>query len=208
MILTHIWVPILAHIIGEHLGLNPLNLLVRRSVDSSHSVLLAPTSRCPQGKALAIMSLQWMELLGNTSSEDWVLAKEHPTWLEIPTSVHLASSPSYLLEVLFFNAVCWRWIFFCIEWSQCFGPPLDASRLTPLSQSTYFATIACRWSESSPPPEGPQPAMSKKLWIHQTRWKVLFNADEMTIHGCHKSPAQLFFKPTCNDLIKRNFVCT
>ena len=50
-------------------------------------------------------------------------------------------------------------------------------------------------------------AMSKKWWIHQTRWKVSYKAGEMTIHGCHESPAQVFFKPTCNDSTNRNFVC-
>ena len=49
-------------------------------------------------------------------------------------------------------------------------------------------------------------ALSKKWWTHQSRWKVLYKADEMITHGCHKYPTQVFFNPTCNDKTKRNYV--
>jgi hypothetical protein len=50
-------------------------------------------------------------------------------------------------------------------------------------------------------------ALSKKWWIHEEKWKLSNEANEMTIHGCHEYLAQLDFKPTCNDSTKRSYAC-
>ena len=86
-----------------------------------------------------------------------VLAIEHQTCPKTPTFVHPASLPSYLVVMPFSYAACRRWFSSGVEWPQCFGPSLAASRPTLPSLSTCSVrTATCKASTLNSMGSGPQ----------------------------------------------------
>ena len=104
-----------------------------------------------------------------------VLAIEHQTCPKTPTFVHPASLPSYLVVMPFSYAACRRWFSSGVEWPQCFGPSLAASRPTLPSLSTCSVrTATCKASTLNSMGSGPQFQILVKtgwhVWLLWTRF--------------------------------------
>ena len=135
------WAPYWAHIIGDHLGLDP------RMSCSAGKCPLMPCILCTGfpmyvlGSSLRLMSPIAMSCWKMFHEQNRAPTKLHQTYPEIQASSRLELIPSSPASMPSSCAVCRKRSSFVVGWSQCVESPFSSSHSVPLMLSIDSSMI-------------------------------------------------------------------